>query len=357
LTGGGFCGLVSYLMRIDELDYHLPEGLIAQYPIEPRDTARLLVLKRGGGEMIHTTFSRVGGFLHKGDVLVANDTRVLPARLLGRKETKGRVEVLLLRKVPGAGEEWECLVNRGKRLHTGTRIQFAPDLTGEVVGNGTEGKKRISFEAQGAFWEIINRIGHVPLPPYIRGGEDEEIDQEGYQTIFARHEGAIAAPTAGLHFTPELVQVLEEQGVSVVPLTLHVGIGSFLPIRSETVEGHRLEPELYHIPPSSAEAINAARAQGGRICAVGTTAVRALESACDAGGRVHPQQGMTDLYIYPGYRFKAIDALITNFHLPRSTLLLLVFAFGGRDLILKAYHDAMREGYGFYSYGDGMLIM
>ena len=345
-------------MRIDELDYHLPEGLIAQYPIEPRDTARLLVLKRGEGERIHTTFSRAGDFLRKGDVLVINDTRVIPARLFGQKEeTQGTVEVLLLRQIPGAGEEWECLVNRGKRLHAGTTIRFAPDLTGEVVGNGTEGKKRISFETQGAFWETINRIGHVPLPPYIRQGKDEEIDKEGYQTIFARHEGAIAAPTAGLHFTPELMRGIEEQGVSIVSLTLHVGLGSFQPIRSEEIEGHRLEPEFYSIPPPSAETINAARARGGRICAVGTTVVRALESAADEGGKVHPQQGMTDLYIYPGYRFKTIDVLITNFHLPRSTLLLLVFAFGGRELILRAYEDAMREGYGFYSYGDGMLIM
>jgi S-adenosylmethionine:tRNA ribosyltransferase-isomerase len=327
-------------MRIDELDYHLPEGLIAQYPIEPRDTARLLVLKRRGGEIIHTAFSRVGDFLRKGDVLVVNDTRVLLARLLGRKETHGRVEVLLLRKLPGVGEEWECLVKRGKRLHEGTRIRFAPDLLGEVEGNGTAGKKRISFEAQGAFGEIINRIGHVPLPPYIRGGEDEEIDKEGYQTVFARHDGAIAAPTAGLHFTPQLVQELKEQGISVVPLTLHVGLGTFQPIRSEEIEGHCLESEFYSISPSSAEAINAARARGGRVCAVG-----------------HSQEGMTDLYIYPGYRFNVIDALITNFHLPRSTLLLLVFAFGGKDLILEAYRDAMREGYGFYSYGDGMLIM
>jgi S-adenosylmethionine:tRNA ribosyltransferase-isomerase len=357
LTERGFCGLLSYLMRITELDYHLPEGLIAQYPIEPRDTARLLVLKRGEEEIIHTTFSRVGDFLRKGDVLVVNDTRVLPARLFGRKETQGKVEVLLLKKTPGPDEEWECLVNRGNRLHAGTRIRFAPDLTGEVVGNGTEGKKRISFEAQGAFEEIINRIGHVPLPPYIREGKDEEIDKEGYQTVFARHDGAIAAPTAGLHFTPQLVQRIEEQGISVVPLTLHVGLGTFQPIRSEEIEGHCLEPEFYAISPSLAESVNAARARGGKICAVGTTVVRALESACDEGGRVHPQQGMTDLYIYPGYRFKAIDALITNFHLPRSTLLLLVFAFAGRDLILEAYHDAMQEGYGFYSYGDGMLIM
>jgi S-adenosylmethionine:tRNA ribosyltransferase-isomerase len=344
-------------MRIEDLTYHLPKGLIAQYPIEPRDKARLLVLKRRGGEMIHTIFSRVGDFLQRGDVLVVNDTRVMPARLCGHKETRGRAEVLLLRKVPGAGEEWECLVNRGKRVKAGTRIRFSPDLEGEVVGNGTEGKKRISFEAQGTFGAIIRRIGHVPLPPYIRGGEDEPLDKEGYQTIFARHEGAIAAPTAGLHFTPELVRGLDQKGVSIVPLTLHVGLGSFQPIRAEEVEEHRLEPEFYHIPPASAEAINAARARGKRVCAVGTTVLRALETAVDEGGVIHPREGMTDLYLYPGYRFKAIDALITNFHLPRSTLLLLVFAFAGRDLIMRAYQAAIREGYGFYSYGDGMLIM
>jgi S-adenosylmethionine:tRNA ribosyltransferase-isomerase len=344
-------------MRINNLDYHLPEGLIAQYPIEPRDKARLMVLNRRGGEYISTTFSRLGDFLRQGDVLVVNDTRVIRARLFGQKETYGKVEILLLRKVPVDGEVWECLVKRGKRIKVGTRIQFAPDLEGEVVGNGSEGKKRIFFAAQGDFQEIIHRIGNVPLPPYIRKGKDEEVDKEGYQSIFARHEGAIAAPTAGLHFTPELVQGIEEQGVSFVPLTLHVGLGSFQPIRSEEVEDHRLEPEYYRIPPASAEAINAARARGGRLCAVGTTMVRALESAADEDGTIHPQQGMTDLYIYPPYRFKAVDALITNFHLPRSTLLLLVFAFGGKELIIRAYQEAIREGYGFYSYGDGMLIM
>jgi S-adenosylmethionine:tRNA ribosyltransferase-isomerase len=344
-------------MRIEDLSYHLPAGLIAQYPIEPRDKARLLVLKRRGEEMLHTIFSRVGDFLRKGDCLVINDTRVMPARLCGHKKTRGRVEVLLLKKIPGAGEQWECLVNRGKRVKAGTRLRFAPDLEAEVVGNGIEGKKRISFESQGAFETIIRRIGHVPLPPYIRGGEDEPLDKDGYQTIFARHEGAIAAPTAGLHFTPELVRGLEQKGVSIVPLTLHVGLGSFQPIRHEEVEAHCLEPEYYQIPPSSAEAINEARGQGGRVCAVGTTVLRALETAVDERGKIHPGEGMTDLYIYPGYRFRAIDALITNFHLPRSTLLLLVFAFAGRALIMRAYQAAIQGGYGFYSYGDGMLIM
>jgi S-adenosylmethionine:tRNA ribosyltransferase-isomerase len=344
-------------MRITDLDYHLPEGLIAQYPIEPRDTARMLVLKRGGGEMMHSTFSRLDNFLQKGDVLVVNDTRVMPARLMGEKDTGGRVEILLLRKSSAVEETWECLVNRGKRLKVGTRIQFAPDLMGEVVGNGYAGKKKISFEAQGSFWVIASRIGHVPLPPYIRGGKDQPLDKEGYQTIFAHLDGAVAAPTAGLHFTPELVRRLEEKGISIVPLTLHVGLGSFQPIRSEVVEHHRVEPEFYHIPLSTAEAVNTARARGQRICAVGTTVVRALETACDEGGTIHPQQDVTDLYIYPGYRFKAIDALITNFHLPRSTLLLLVFAFTGRDFTMRAYQDAIRKGYEFYSYGDGMLIM
>jgi S-adenosylmethionine:tRNA ribosyltransferase-isomerase len=344
-------------MRIEHLDYHLPEGRIAQYPVEPRDRARLLVLKREGGEPIHTTFSRLKDLLREGDVLVVNDTRVMPARLFGRKETQGRAEILLLRKSPEAGEVWECLVKRGKRVPVGTRIQFAPELTGVVVGNGGGGKKRISFEVQGDFEEVIHRIGHIPLPPYIRKGEAEEIDEEGYQTIFARYQGAVAAPTAGLHFTPELVQGIEESGISFIPLTLHVGLGSFQPIRSEEVEEHRLESEQYVISPSSAEAMNAARARGGKICAVGTTVVRALESAVDEDGRIRPQQGATDLYIYPGHRFKAVDALITNFHLPRSSLLLLVFAFAGRELVMRAYQDAVREGYAFYSYGDGMLIM
>lgn len=344
-------------MRLDELDYYLPKGLIAQYPVEPRDKARLLVLKRGEREIIHTTFSSLGDSLREGDVLVVNDSKVVPARLFGHKETQGSVEVLLLRKIPSEGEIWECLVRKGKRLKEGARIYFSPDLKGKIMGNGSGGKKKISFEVRGNFGEVINRIGHIPLPPYIRKGVQEDIDKEGYQTIFACHEGAVAAPTAGLHFTPELVKYVSETGIQVVTLTLHVGLGSFQPIRAEKVEDHPLEPEFYFIPPSTAEAINTARRRGGTICAVGTTVVRALESAADEDGQIHPQRGITDLYIYPGYRFKATDALITNFHLPRSSLLLLVFAFGGKGPVMEAYQEAIREEYRFYSYGDGMLIM
>lgn len=343
-------------MRIDEIDYYLPERLIAQYPVVPRDKARLLVLKGKGGEIIHTTFSHVVDFLRKGDVLVVNDTKVIPARLFGQKETQGRVEVLLLRRIDLERETWECLVRGGKRLKRGAKIYFSPELSGEVVGNGSKGKKRISFEVMGDFWEVIQRRGHIPLPPYIRRSE-EEIDREWYQTIFARHEGAVAAPTAGLHFTTELLKNIEDKGAKVVPLTLHVGLGSFHPIRAEKVEEHRLDPEWYQISSSSAEAINTTHGKGGRVFAVGTTVVRALETAADEMGKVHPQRDMTTLYIYPGYRFKVVDALITNFHLPRSTLLLLVFAFGGRECVMRSYQEAIREGYGFYSYGDGMLIM
>jgi S-adenosylmethionine:tRNA ribosyltransferase-isomerase len=344
-------------MRIEDLDYHLPEGLIAQYPREPRDKARLLVLDRREGEMMHTTFSRLGDFLRQGDILVVNDTRVLPARLFGEKGSGGRIEILLVRKTPGTGEVWECLVKRGKRVSVGTTLRFAPDLTGEVVGAGSQGTKLISFAAQGNFGEIILRVGHVPLPPYIRGGRDEARDRDGYQTIFARQEGAIAAPTAGLHFTPLLVRGIEAQGVMIVPLTLHVGLGSFQPIRSAEVEDHRLGAEYYHIPASTSAAINDARRRGARVCAVGTTVVRALEAAAVEEEVIRPGAGMTDLYVYPGYRFRVIDALITNFHLPRSTLLLLVYAFAGKELTRRAYEAAIREGYGFYSYGDGMLIM
>jgi S-adenosylmethionine:tRNA ribosyltransferase-isomerase len=346
-------------MRIEDLEYHLPEGRIAQYPIEPRDKARLLVLDRRGGEMRHTTFSRLGDILRQGDILVVNNTRVLPARLFGEKENGGRIEILLVRKTPGAGEVWECLVKRGKRVSVGAALRFAPDLTGVVVEGGSQGQglKRISFAARGNFGEIIHRLGHVPLPPYIRGGRDEPRDREDYQTIFACQEGAIAAPTAGLHFTPRLVRDIETQGVMFVPLTLHVGLGSFQPIRSAEVEEHRLGPEYYQIPLSAAAAINDARNRGARVCAVGTTVVRALEAAADEQGAIRPGEGMTDLYVYPGYRFRVIDALITNFHLPRSTLLLLVYAFAGKELTRRAYEAAIREGYGFYSYGDGMLIM
>jgi S-adenosylmethionine:tRNA ribosyltransferase-isomerase len=344
-------------MRIEDLDYHLPEGRIAQYPIEPRDKARLLVLDRRGGEMMHTTFSRLSDFLRQGDILVVNDTRVLPARLFGEKENGGRIEILLVHKALGTGEVWECLVKRGKRLSVGTALRFAPELTGVVIEGGAQGLKRISFAASGNFGEIIHQVGHVPLPPYIRGGRDEPRDQDGYQTIFACQEGAIAAPTAGLHFTPQLVREIEGQGITIVPVTLHVGLGSFQPIRSAVVEKHRLGPEYHHIPPSAAAVINDARNRGARVCAVGTTVVRALEAAADEQGAIWPGEGMTDLYVYPGYRFRIIDALITNFHLPRSTLLLLVYAFAGKELTRRAYEVAIREGYGFYSYGDGMLIM
>jgi len=345
-------------MRANELNYNLPKCLIAQYPVKPRDRARLMALNREEGKILHSIFYRLGDFLQQEDILVVNDSKVFPARLFGYKETQGKVQILLLRKLPMEGEVWECLVSRGKRLKEGDKIHFSPELMGEVRSNGSEGKKDISFEAHGNFWELIHRVGHVPLPPYIKREAKDEIDREGYQTIFARHEGAVAAPTAGLHFTPELKKKIEGKGVPIYTITLHVGIGSFRPIRADgEVKDHHLETEMYDIPFSSAEAINSARKKGGKVFAVGTTVVRALESAADESGTIHPKRGMTDLYIYPGYRFKVVDALITNFHLPRSTLLLLVFAFGGKEFVMKAYQEAIREGYQFYSYGDGMLIM
>lgn len=344
-------------MRLEELDYDLPAGLIAQYPAEPRDQARLLVVKRDSGEMVHTTFCQLGCFLRAGDALVVNDTRVIPARLYGRRVSGGRVEVLLLRRQVGRGEVWECLINRGSRVKDGERIVFAPDCEGMVIGNGGRGIRFISFSSVVDLLDRIEQIGHIPIPPYIRKGKDLSTDREGYQTIFAKEAGAIAAPTAGLHFTHRLVRELEEMGVAVIPITLHVGIGSFRPIRSDEVEGHRLEGEVFRITPTAAGRINTARDKGGKICAVGTTVVRALETACEDGGRVYPQEGVTELFITPGYRFRAVDALITNFHLPRSPLLLLVFAFAGRGLVMRCYEEAIRRNYRFYSYGDGMLIM
>jgi len=344
-------------MLTQQLQYELPQDLIAQYPVAPRDSSRLLVLTRGSHEITHTTFTKLADFLRAEDVLVVNDTKVIPARLFGYKEPEGKVEVLLLRKIPGVAELWECLVRKGRRLRKGTTMYFSSDLWGTVLSNGSSGRKMIAFETDGEFMEVVTEAGHMPLPPYIRRGRAEEIDKEGYQTIFARRAGAVAAPTAGLHFTRELVCEIESKGVRVTPVTLHVGAGSFLPIRAQRIEDHRLEPECYELSQSSANHINEAREKGGRVVAVGTTVVRVLETVADEDGKVRPQQGITDLYIYPGYRFKIIDALITNFHLPYSTLLLLVFALAGKRAIMKAYQEAVRAGYRFYSYGDGMLIV
>ena len=343
-------------MRTEEFDYELPKELIAQYPVEPRDKARMMVLKRGSGEIIHSRFSELPSFLDEGDLIVANDTRVIPARIWGRKETGGRVEILLLRQRDG-GEVWECLARKGRKIPPGTLLTFSSRLRGEILEDLPEGKKLIRFLSDGDFFRILKEVGHVPLPPYIRGGKDEDVDREAYQTVFARKEGAVAAPTAGLHFTPSLMERLKERGVKLSFLTLHTGWASFRPLRTERVEEHRLDEEYFEIPEETSEAIGETKRRGRRVIALGTTTTRALEEVASREGRVKATQGWASLYIYPGYRFKVIDALITNFHLPRSSLLVLVAAFASRGLIMKAYQEAVRRRYRFFSYGDGMLIL
>jgi len=343
-------------MRTEKFDYELPKELIAQYPVEPRDRARMMVLERGTGEIIHSSFSELPSFLDEGDLIVANDTRVIPARIWGRKGTGGKVEILLLRRRDG-GEVWECLARKGRKIPPGTPLTFSSRLRGEVLEDLPEGKKLIRFFPSEDFLEVLKEVGHVPLPPYIRGGKDEDVDREAYQTVFARKEGAVAAPTAGLHFTPSLMERLKERGVKIVFLTLHTGWASFRPLRAERVEEHRLDEEYFEIPEETSEAIEETKRKGKKVIALGTTTTRALEEVASREGRVRATRGWTSLYIYPGYRFKAIDALITNFHLPRSSLLVLVAAFASRELIMRAYQEAVRRRYRFFSYGDGMLIL
>lgn len=341
-------------MRLEEFDYDLPPELIAQTPLDRRDESRLLVLERESGKMEHRVFHDLPAYLRPGDVLVLNDTRVLPARLIGRrKHTGGKVEVLLLREL--GSDRWEVLVKPGRRCPEGEELVFGDGkLTGRVLNRTEEGGRIIAFSPGGPkFLETLNEIGKVPLPPYIR---TELKDQERYQTVYARHLGSAAAPTAGLHFTPELLKAIEERGIAILYLTLHVGLGTFRPVREERIEDHRMHEEYYVVRPGVAEAVNAAKKEGRRVVAVGTTVVRTLESA-GKSGEVKAGAGWTDLFIYPGFEFRIVDALVTNFHLPKSTLLMLVSAFAGREKILRAYQEAIRERYRFFSFGDAMLII
>lgn len=338
-------------MRLADFDYALPPGLIAQHPVTPRDASRLLVVDRATGQFAHRVFSDITAFLRQGDVLVLNDTRVLPARLRGRRlGTGGAVEILVLR--PAAGDWWEALVRPGHRLRPGAVVEVGAERVQVEIGESPrQGRWLVRPRADGQMPGLLRQAGEMPLPPYIRERLD---DPERYQTVYAREEGAVAAPTAGLHFTTALLQRLGAQGVQTVTLTLHVGPGTFQPVTAEDVRDHRMDAEHYTITESAAEAINSRR---GRLVAVGTTAVRALETAAAPDGRVAPGQGWTDLFIVPGFEFRAVQALVTNFHLPRTTLLMLVCAFAGRELILRAYEEAIQERYRFYSFGDAMLIL
>ncbi|WP_406678729.1 tRNA preQ1(34) S-adenosylmethionine ribosyltransferase-isomerase QueA [Moorella sp. ACPs] len=342
-------------MRLEEFDYDLPPELIAQTPVEPRDASRLLVLHREGDYLEHRHFYDLPDYLHEGDVLVLNETRVLPARLWGRRAGTGaRIEVLLLTRRDR--DTWEALVRPGRRVPVGTEIIFGQgELKARATATSGGGERVLQFSYQeGPFEALLDRLGEMPLPPYIKAKPQ---DPGRYQTVYARVEGSAAAPTAGLHFTPRLLEQLRGQGVQIVYLLLHVGLGTFRPVKVENIEEHHMHAEYYEVTPEAAAAINAARARGGRIVAVGTTVVRTLETVATEGGLIQPGSGWTDIFIYPGYRFKAVDCLITNFHLPKSTLIMLVSAFAGREKILAAYRTAVAEGYRFFSFGDAMLIL
>lgn len=344
-------------MRLEEFDYDLPEELIAQEPLPERDASRLLVLDRAGGGLRHDLFRNLPGYLREGDLLVLNDTRVVAARLETTKEGTGaRVSVLLLRRLPDG--TWEALCDRASRAKVGTRLLVdGGALTLLVEGAPSPEIRRLRLVSDLDEREALERWGLPPLPPYIRReGGPRPYDRERYQTVYARREGAVAAPTAGLHFTEAMLERIERGGVELAWVTLHVGRGTFEPVRAGTVEEHVMEPERCEVPARTVEAVERTRRRGGRVVAVGTTVVRALESAA-AGGGLAPLEGEAALFIYPGYEFKVVDALLTNFHLPRSTLLLLVSAFAGRERILAAYREAVARRYRFYSYGDAMLIL
>lgn len=341
-------------MKTSDFDYLLPEELIAQTPVEPRDHSRLLVYDRSDKSVKHMHFYDLPLFLRKGDVLVVNETKVIPARLLGEKEDTGvPVEVLLLKRLEK--DVWEGLVRPGRRLKPGTFCVFGDGLLrAEIIDNAEDGGRKIRFHYNGVFEEILDQLGQMPLPPYIH---EKLEDKQRYQTVYAREEGSAAAPTAGLHFTPELMEKIRSMGVEIVPVLLHVGLGTFRPVKAEELSEHHMHVEHYEVSPEAAEKINAARAAGGRCVCVGTTSVRTLETASGADMLVRAEKGETNIFITPGYTFHAVDALVTNFHLPQSTLLMLISALMGREEALRVYKEAVSEKYRFFSFGDAMLIL
>ncbi len=342
-------------MRIEEFDYTLPPSLIAQYPPSQRGESRLMVLHRSDRTIEHRSFQDLLDYFLPGDLLVMNDTRVLPARLIGKKETGGRCEILLIPSWNGANGVWEALIKGASKIKGGARIQFAENLYGEVE-EIKDGKGRIRFSRQGDVMEILREIGHIPLPPYIKR-QDNPMDKDRYQTVFAKRDGSIAAPTAGLHFTFPLLQSLGDRGVGTAFTTLHIGIGTFVPVKVENVEDHAMGAEWIEISEETVRAIVETKERKGRVIAVGTTTTRALESFADREGRIKPGKRLSSLFIYPPYRFRLIDGLITNFHLPKSTLVMLVSAFAGKEFVMKSYEEAIQREYRFYSYGDAMLII
>ena len=339
-------------MLLSDFDYYLPEELIAQQPVEIRDQSRLLVLDRDANAITHRQFYCLPEYLHAGDTLVFNDTRVIPARLIGSKaDSGGKAEIFLLSRL--SKNRWEALVKPGKKLRPGTMVTFGDGLSCEILEATDFGGRIVRFIFEGVFEEILDRLGETPLPPYIHA---KLADKERYQTVYARERGSAAAPTAGLHFTEKLLTQLREKGVNMAFITLHVGLGTFRPVSVPDITTHKMHREFYTISPESADIINNTKAAGGRVVAVGTTAVRTLETVA-INGQVQAGSGWTSIFVYPGYSFKVVDALITNFHLPKSTLLMLVSAFAGREKTLAAYSEAVSEKYRFFSFGDAMLIV
>ncbi len=348
-------------MNVSDFNFDLPDGLIAQTPTPARGTSRLLVLRKSSGAIEHSAVARLADFLRDGDLMIVNDTKVFPARLLGtRVPSGGAVECLLLSSLDEG--RWDALVHPGQKLQPGSRVEFRGArhlLHGEILERHFHGRRvlRLWTDGGAGVEEAIDALGHVPLPPYIKR-DDEQSDRERYQTVYARERGSVAAPTAGLHFTPEILTTLDRRGIRRAAITLHVGYGTFQPVRVEQVEAHALDAERFSISESTADTINCARREGRRIIAVGTTTTRALEAAARAGrGVITPQSGWADLFIYPGFHFRIVDALMTNFHLPQSSLLMLVSALGGREAVLEAYREAVGRQYRFYSYGDAMLVL
>jgi S-adenosylmethionine:tRNA ribosyltransferase-isomerase len=344
-------------LRTADFDYTLPEELVASHPADRRDRSRLLVLDRVGGQVVDRRFPDLLEYLAEGDALVVNDTRVFPARLTGQKPTGARAEVLLLRPLPDEAEgAWQALVRPGGKLKPGRVVDIEDGFRVVVEDSFEDGSRRVRLEGEGDPWDLIERHGEVPLPPYI-GRPGDASDRERYQTVYARERGSVAAPTAGLHFTESLLEQVEAVGVSIVPLTLHVGVGTFRPVDAELVRDHRMHSERYEVSEAAARLLNRVRAGGSRVWAVGTTSARTLETAVSPDGGFVPGRGWTDLFIRPPYEFRAVDGLLTNFHLPRSSLLMLVAALAGRESVLAAYRHAIERRYRFYSYGDAMLVV
>lgn len=342
-------------MNVTDFDYHLPEELIAQRPKQKRDDSRMMVVDRQSGQISHEHFYDILQYLKPTDCLVLNDSKVLPARIFGTKiGTGAKVEFLLIKRIKG--DRWETMVRPGKKLKPGDRVSFGDVLIGEIIDYGPDGTRIADFSYEGIFMEKLEQIGHMPLPPYIRR-EAGEGDKDRYQTVYCREEGSVAAPTAGLHFTKELLSRVEDVGIKIVYVTLHVGIGTFRPVKADLVEDHHMHFEEYEISEEAARIINETKAAGGRIISVGTTSTRTLESAAESNGTIPAGSGSTDIFIYPGYEFKVIDSLITNFHLPKSTLMMLISAFYDREKVLEAYEEAKRQKYRFFSYGDAMFII